>query len=799
MPRTIIVISLASALATPVLANLDIFPRFSQLAGPESSQQLIVSRTIDSVRYDLTRRVSYSSSNPDVATVSDDGRIYPVGEGTVSISVEYDGVADSVDVTVHGVEAPQPISFRNQVEPILTKATCNSGGCHGKAEGQNGFKLSVFGFDAQADYLALTQEARGRRVDLASPSLSLLLKKATGEIPHGGGVKILPHSLWYRRLERWIDEGTLLDRQEMDDSFQLVVTPHDSILPTDGGQQLQVFAVDRLGQHRCVTPEVEYFSNDPVVAKVNADGWVQVGNVPGEAAILVRFLGQVAVSRVTLPQGDTFRRPSENNAVDRYVWDRLVRLGIKPSPVSEDSAFLRRVYLDTIGTLPTVEEATSFLANTNSNKRQQVIASLLERKEYGNFWAMKWADLLRIDHEIVRAQGTVAMTRWLRRQFNENRPYDQIVRDVISVRGNTHSESPAAFYTVHLEPEMLGRSVSQVFLGVRIECAQCHQHPFEQWGQQDYFAFSGFFTGVGRKGVLGGGTNIFDQPGKDLPHPRTNNPVATAGLGAKPVKLNSETDRRNELANWMTSPENPFLARMLVNRLWAHYFGRGLVDPVDDMRATNPPTNAPLMDFLSQQFVVSGFDIKEITKLIVSSQAYQLSSRVNDSNRLDRQNYSHAEWKTIPAEVLLDAISQVTRVPEDFNGWPSGYRAIEIWDNRMPSYFFRIFGKPQRVSVCECERGNEPSIAQALHLMNSPETMQKISHRHGRAAALANSSMSESEIIDHLYLAAVTRYPTDAESKLMLQAFTESGMSRRAASEDIMWTLINTREFVFNH
>ena len=430
---------------------------------------------------------------------------------------------------------------------------------------------------------------------------------------------------------------------------------------------------------------------------------------------------------------------------------------------------------------------------------------LLNRPEYADYWAMKWADILRVDREIIKSPGTIAMTRWLRSQFEMNRPYDEFVSDIVTARGNTNSESAAAMYLVHNDPEKLARSISQVFLGGRIECAQCHQHPCERWGQEDYYAFAGFCSGVKNKKLPAAGTKIYDEAGADLKHPRTGEGVPFSGLGTPPLQptKNAETaantNRRQALADWITDENNPFLAPMIVNRLWAHYFSRGLVDPVDDIRQTNPASNEPLMKYLTDYLKASEFDLKTLTALMLNSTTYQLSSVTNESNLQDAQNFSHASWRSLPAEVLLDAISQVTGIPETFNGWPKGYRAIEVWDNRMPNYFFRVFGKPQRVSVCECERGSEPSIAQALHLMNAPESIAKIRHREGTTRLLADSPMTKDQIIEHLYLSCFSRFPNENELNLMRTAFADPGVSRQEAVEDIIWALLNSREFVFNH
>ena len=786
-------------------SNPTVFPSAVRLTGPESSQQLVVNHRMKNGRAaDLTRDVEYSISDAAIATVNSHGMVIPLQEGETQILVRHGQWSQQIPVLIEGIESPIPVDFRSDIQPILTKAACNSGGCHGKAEGQNGFKLSVFAFDDSFDHDSITRHGRGRRINIAAPESSLLLRKATGMLPHGGGRKVAMHGLWYKQLTRWIKEGATFNSESSQRTTRLDVYPQLLEVAPNSGLQLQVFAVDGDGNRRCVTREAEFFSNAEAVARPDEDGWVNIEEVPGEAAILVRYRGQIETARIRLPQEFEVTPPKSNNEIDNYVWKRLTSLGIQPSHVASDAVFLRRVYLDTIGTLPTVEEARTFLTDDSADKRSNLITSLLDRSEYADYWAMKWADILRVDREIIKSPGTIAMTRWLRTQLAANRPYDEFVSEIITARGNTNSESAAAMYLVHNDAEKLARSVSQVFLGVRIECAQCHQHPFEKWGQEDYFAFAGFFSGVKNKKVTAAGTKIFDDAGADLKHPRTGEAIPFAGLGSPPVQSSdgnapSSMSRRQALAEWITDKDNPFLAPMIVNRIWAHYFGRGLVDPVDDIRATNPASNEPLMNFLTDYLKTSQFDLKKLTTLILNSTTYQLSSITNESNVQDGQNFSHAMWRSLPAEVLLDAISQVTGVPEEFNGWPSGYRAIEIWDNRMPNYFFRVFGKPQRVSVCECERGSEPSIAQALHLMNAPESIAKIRHREGTARLLANSQFTEDEIIESLYLGCFSRFPNEQEVQLMRTAFSDLGVERKEAVEDIVWALLNSREFVFNH
>jgi hypothetical protein len=548
-----------------------------------------------------------------------------------------------------------------------------------------------------------------------------------------------------------------------------------------------------------VTLEADYETNAGNIAAVDPRGLVEASDVPGEAAILVRFLGHVAVSRITLPRpGVDVQRPEEQNFIDGLVWNKLQKLGIQPSELADDATFLRRAYLDVIGTLPTAEAARKFLADTAFDKRARLVDELLARPEYVDYWSMRWADLLRVDQLTITPQGAVAMTRWLRKQFAANLPYDQFVRDILIVQGNTQAEGPAALYKAFDTPEAVSRSISQLFLGVRIECAQCHHHPSEKWAQADYFGWTGFFTGITRKPLPTGGEAIISRGVADPKHPRTGEIIPTQALGAEPANFSNVGDRRRVLADWMTSAANPFFTRMIVNRLWAHYMGHGLIMPIDDLRNTNPATNELLLDALCLSMQEARYDLKAFTRMLMNSRVYQLSPMTNAANFSDRQNFSHALDKSLPAEVLLDMVCHATGVAEKFNGWPLGYRAIELWDSRVPSYFFRIFGRPSRTSVCECERSNEPSIAQALHLLNSPELIAKIQHPHGTARRLAKSTSPPAEIVDDLYLVTLSRFPRDDERRLMLEAFAASP-DRQSAVEDVLWTLLNTKEFLYNH
>ncbi|RLT07544.1 MAG: DUF1549 domain-containing protein [Planctomycetota bacterium] len=776
-------------------------PSKVDLQRPEGTQQIVVYDTDSTGRVlDITRKVSLHIDPPNIAVVDERGLISPLENGTGTIVIQATAERTTIPITVRLLDNPVPISFRREIIPILTKAGCNSGGCHGKAEGQNGFKLSIFGYDAQADFEALVLEGRGRRISAAAPARSLLFLKASARTPHGGGQRIEPGSYRDHRLLRWIAEGARFDAVD-DPASEIVgieIEPQQQILLGGETQQIQVSTIDASGNRRCVTNETEFVSNAASIADVDSRGLIEASEIPGEAAILVRHLGHVATCRITVPRlGVKFARPPENNFIDTLAWNKLERLGIEPSTLSDDATFLRRVSLDTIGTLPTPAEVRQFLHDSSPDKRSRLIDGLLERDEYVDYWTMKWLNILRADQLTISPQGAVAMQRWLRHGFTQNRPFNEFATDLLTVQGNTSAEGPGSFYKILNKPDEAARSISQLLLGVRIECAQCHHHPSERWSQADYVALAGFFTGLTLKKLPNGEQAVVSFGGNDLPHPRSGELVPTRALGAAPADFTQVLDRRQVLADWLTVGQNPFFATAIANRLWAHYFGRGLIEPIDDIRETNPATNPALIEALANHMRDVKYDLKAFTRTLLNSRVYQLSATSLPSNIDDQQNFSHFIQKSQPAEVLLDAISQSTGVPEEFNGWPKGYRAIQIWDNHMPSYFFRIFGRPVRATVCECERSNEPSIAQALHLLNAPEISEKISHRHGHVRKLAASEMSPAALIEELYLSTLSRLPTSAEQELMLLAFSET--DRRAAAEDVLWALLNSKEFVFNH
>lgn len=790
--------------------NFEVTPTEVILSQPESTQQLLaIIKSSHGRAIDATRIAKYRSLDPQVATVDATGLIRPLRDGQTSIDVELEEQTVRISVRTEQIGQPRPISFSQEIIPLLTKSGCNVGGCHGKAEGQNGFKLSVFGFDPQADHEAIALNSRSRRISLANPENSLLLRKATASVPHGGGQSLDANSLRYQRLLRWIAEGAAFDAVDAPEIVRIEIEPHEVILLAHQSQQLRVWAIDSEGNRKCVTTEAEYESNAPSLVGVDGRALMQTSELPGEAAVMAKYLGHVAICRVTSPRPDVkFARPVENNFIDRLAWDQLQRLGIEPSSVCDDATFLRRAFLDVIGTLPTAKESRDFLSDTAANKRALLVDQLLERSEYADYWTMRFSDLLRVDQTKISPSGAVAITRWLRRQFSENRAYDAMIRELLLAKGNMNSEGPAAYFKALDTPELLAKSVCQTFLGVRIECAQCHHHPSDRWSQDDYYAVAGLFSSVGRKKLADGGDAIVVSAGQDLKHPRTGQLVPARTLLAQPSEFARYEDRRVRLVQWMTDPSNPFFAKMIVNRLWAHYFGRGLVEQIDDLRTTNPPTNEPLLNALAEQMRALKYDLKAFTRLLLASNLYQLSSATTASNVADTQNFSHAAFKALPAEVLLDAICQATGVPENYAGWPEGVRAIQIWDNKLPHYFLRIFGRPVRATVCECERGNEPSIAQALHLTNSPEIMSKLRAPTGLAAKLAKECGGATtqdlqaetirKTIDELFLSALSRYPDTKEQASAYDSMMSTA-DRREACEDILWALLNSKEFLYNH
>jgi hypothetical protein len=789
-----------------------------RLRGHDARQQLLITARFDggAVR-DFTRQVAYETSPAGIVQVSKTGLVAPLSDGTATIvAKESGGCAAKMAVTVEKFKTITPVNFPNQIVPIFTKAGCNGGGCHGKSSGQNGFRLSLLGFEPSEDYEHLVKEARGRRLFPAAPDRSLLLLKGTATLPHGGGKRLEVGSDDYKLLVRWIAQGMPYGKTNDPTVARIEVFPKERTLPLNGEQQLVVLAYYTDGSAEDVTRSAVYDANDKDMAMADSAGRVKVLEQPGDVAVMVRYQAQVAVFRAALPLGAPVAHlPQPKNFIDELVFKKLKAVGMPPSEICDDATFVRRAALDIAGRLPTPAETKKFLADPAPDKRDRWIDSLLESADYADYFANKWSALLRNKRgDSSHARGAYAFHDWLRDGFFANKPFDQIVREILTASGDISQNPPVAWYRQVNNANAQLEDTAQLFLGLRLQCAQCHHHPYEKWSQQDYYAFAAFFTQVGRKpGSQPGEEVIYHKRGlATATHKKTKLPVKPAGLGTAPMNLSPDDDPRQALADWITSGNNRFFARSLVNRYWKHFFDRGLVEPDDDMRETNPPTNPELLDALAQYFAAGGYDLKGIIRVICRSQVYQLSPIPNQYNAVDKQYFSRYYPRRLTAEVLFDAVNQVTGSEAKFDGLPPGTRAVCLPDNSFnaSSYFLTVFGRPDSASACECERSQDASLAQSLHLLNAKDIQEKIASDTGRAAVLAaNQEQSDEQKIRELYAWAYARAPDEKEMQLAAahldkyakKSSDEKGnpVTKRPAYEDMVWALINTKEFLFNH
>lgn len=711
------------------------------------------------------------------------------------------GLALAMTISASAADATKRrFNFETDIVPILNKFGCNTSGCHGKAEGQNGFKLSVFGSDPEADYRALAMEGRGRRVFPAAPDRSLLLQKASGVLPHGGGVRLDADRPEFALMREWIAAGLPFGSPDDPKVLSVSVSPKEQALAAKQSLSLRVTAKWSDGRETDVTHMAQFQTNNDAVARVDEKGLITAGDNPGSVAVMANYLGNVDLFQAIIPRPEKIKdypTLSEHNFVDRLVYARLKKLNIVPAPMGNDAEFLRRVSLDLIGTLPTSEEARRFLSDTRPNRRELLVDELFKRPEFADYWALKWADLLRVDREVLGSKAAYDMYHWIRESFAEHKPLDVFARQIVAAEGPLAEAPQGNLFKVVTQPGEQASTISQVFLGVRIACAQCHHHPYDRWSQTDYFGMTAYFAQLQRKqSPLG---EVLVAEGKALPkHPRTNESVHAHALGTPMPDESLETDRRPELANWMTSPQNPWFARNISNRVWAHLMGRGLVEPVDDFRATNPPSNPELLDALATHLAENKFDLRELFRVIIASNVYQQTTTPNPTNADDEQNFARASLKRLDAEVLLDAVCQVTGVPEKFDGVAGGARAIQLWDSRVEHYFLSLFGRPLRKSACDCERNSEPSVAQVLHLLNSDRVQAKLTHDAGAIAKLTRTIPDNAKLVDELYLSLYSRFPTEEEKRVAANHFSASS-NRRQAAEDLAWSMLNSLEFVFNH
>ena len=795
---------------------LAVTPDRVTLPGDDASAQLIVTATLSDGRtVDLTHDVKYTSGGP--VRVSGTGRVLPKANGGGDIAVSFGDKTVKVPVTVAHLGESRPINFPNQVVPVFTKLGCNSGGCHGKAAGQNGFRLSLLGFDPELDYATLVKESRGRRLLPASPDDSLFLLKATGTSPHGGGKKMEPGSDEYQVVRRWIAAGMPYGDEKDPTVSKITVFPDARVMTRQAKQQVAVYAHYTDGAVEDITRRAQFESNDQEVATADGNGLVRTLSMSGQAAVMARYQGKVAVFRANVPLGvktpDWTFEPK--TVVDTHTAAKWRELGLVPSDVCSDEVFVRRIHLDLCGTLPAPNQVTDFQADKSADKRDKLIDRLLDSPEYAYYFANKWADILRVKRrgEPQRAAGTFAFHTWIREAVAADMPYSEFVRHILGATGDEAKNPPTVWYKELDKPEQFVDDTAQVFLGQRLACAQCHHHPYEKWTQDDYWGLAAFFGRVARKDVPVPTTNpnqgdarrqvVFTRGSGSVTNKRTNKPAVMKPLDGEPVDVPADDDPRHKLADWMTDAKNPFFARAVANRYWAHFLGRGIVDPLDDMRVTNPPSNPALLDALAATLIDSKFSLKALVRAIVKSRTYQLSSTPNEFNRADKQAYARYYPKRLQAEVLLDAVNQVTDSPAGFNGVPKDRnglkRALQLPDESFSSYFLDVFGRPQRISACECERVSEANLAQALHLLNSDEVQNKVTSGAGRIAQLTKpeDKRPDAEKVEELFLWAFGRKPTAKDREVSLAHIQKHDKAKRTAYENILWALHNTKEFQF--
>jgi hypothetical protein len=754
---------------------------------------------------DVTREATYTSADPAVAKVDAAGYVSAAGNGSTKIRVIHAAGELTIPVKVSGVGAGgRKVDFRTEVEPLLSKLGCNAGGCHGKASGQNGFKLSLFGFDVDYDYAAITQEARGRRLFPAAPDRSLFLLKASGQVPHGGGKRLRPESADYQVIRQWIAAGAPASAPDEPAVKRLRVVPTDRVLRKDQQQQIAVLAEYTDGTVRDVTRQSEFASNLDVVASVDPTGLVKSHQLSGEAAVMARHMGHVAVFRALVPHGEPLAAIPDFqpiNYVDELAVAKWKKLGLRPSPTCDDATFLRRATVDLCGRLPSPAEVKAFLADAAADKRTKLIDRLLDSPDYPAYFALRWGSILRNSNLAGADQAAYAFHAWIKDMIARNRPYDEFVRGVVAAAGEWQDAPAINWYWQNRDDQLhqVTADVAQVFLGVRLQCAKCHHHPYERWGQADYYGLAGFFTRLGRKS--------FGQPPPYYAAATvtTGEKDPLTGKAPEPKypdgpspKFTAEDDPRHALVDWMAKPDNPFFARALVNRMWGHLMGRGLFHEVDDQRDTNPPSNPELLDALAKDFVAHKFDVKYVIRTIATSRVYQLSAVPIDGNKDDRQNFARYYARRMPAEVFLDAVNQATGAKAGFSGVGTNGRAVDLPHEGFGSYFLDTFDRPKRVTVCECERSTGATLSQVLLLANSDETENKIGAGDGRVAKLVKDKKPPADAIEELYLASLSRPPTDAEKNKTL-GYLDHQANKQQGLEDVLWALLNSKEFMFNH
>ena len=824
MIRPLLILTLLAATALGATPSLTILPSSITLDGPESTHRVIVLPIQDGeYRKQVTDTVTLKSDNPDVATVTN-GIVRPHANGTTTITaVDTHGVKASTTITVKNMTTDHEWSFVNHVLPVMAKAGCNSGACHGALAGKGGFKLSLRGYAPTMDFHTITKQARGRRIEPDDPGRSLVLAKPTGAIKHKGGTLIEEKSREYRVLADWIATGAKGPSPSDATLQKLEILPDRSMLQPGDTQQIVVQAHYSDGRVEDVTNWAKYTSANEAVAKIDESGQASVIGY-GEGAVTAWYSSKIVIARITSPYASevapsVYESVPQRNFIDELVTKQLKRLNLPPSPPADDATFLRRIYLDTIGTLPTIEETESFLKDDDEDKRNKLIDTLLARDEFVDYWTYKWSDVLLLSGNRLRPEPLKAYYQWIHGHVKANTPWDRFVRAIVTSQGSSVENGATNFFALHQDPENMSENVSQAFLGLSIACAKCHNHPLEKWTNDQYYGMANLFSRVRAKGWGGdfrsgdGKRTLHVVPDGELLQPLTGKPQPPTPLDGDPIPFEATNDRRIHLAYWLTSPDNPYFARSITNRVWANFFGVGLVEEVDDMRLTNPASNEELLATASDYLIEQKFNLKSLMRMILQSATYQRSSQPLPANADEGRFYSRYYPRRLMAEVLLDAVSDVTKVPSEFNEiafpggdrkktdfYPKGTKALQLYDAAVSSYFLKTFGRNPRDITCECERSDEPSMIQVLHISNGDTINSKLQAKEGRVAQLLNEDLTPEQLVERVYLACLSRYPTDRERSQLAPFIKEaSDKDKRVVVEDLFWSLLSSREFMFNH
>jgi hypothetical protein len=792
-----------SAIAQRQLTKVEVFPADVSLVTSRDRQSIVVQAAFsDGVTLDVTDQAKYTFANPALVKMVGN-MITPAADGKTELKIEYGGHALNVPIDVKDAAKDRPISFKNDVMPVFMRTGCNTGSCHGAARGKDGFRLSLFGYDPDGDHFRITREMSVRRANLALPAESLMVLKSIGKVPHTGGERFKEGSDEYNSMIRWLEAGTPNDPADVIKPVSMEILPRQAVLEGEGAKQrMTVRATYSDGSKRDVTKLALFLSNNDTSAKIDLDGNVTAGQ-RGEAFVMARFATFTVGSQViVIPKDLKYEWPNvpENNYVDTLNFNKHKKLRLIPSDLCSDEVFLRRAYLDIVGVLPAREEYDRFMASKDAKKRDLLVDELLGRKEFVELWVMKFSELLQIrsdGNQRMSYKSTLLYFNWLNEKLASNVPMNQIVQELLGASGGTFTNPATNYYQIEQETLKVSENVAQVFMGMRLQCAQCHNHPFDRWTMDDYYSFAAFFSQVGRKSAEDPRERIiFNSGGGDVRHPVGGRVMQPKFLGSEVADVAGK-DRRQVLAEWLASPKNPYFARNLANIVWAHFLGRGIIHPVDDVRISNPAVNPELLDELAKKFTDYNYDFKKLVGDICKSRTYQLSTQINDTNKLDTKNFAHAEVRRVRAELLLDVISQVTETKNKFQGLPLGARAVQIADGNVNTYFLTTFGRAKRDTVCSCEVVMEPNLSQALHLLLGDTVNSRIPQGGVIAKALTEKKTPQ-QIIEDLYIRAVSRKPTAAEMEALLKQVADE-KDQKAALEDVFWALLNTKEFIFNH